>query len=243
MPTSIYSRLCLRPMVWSIGILLCFSAVKAQTPVNHTADNQTPRSTPASAVTTPDPKAQAVMDHLLAWLDTYRSLTANFRYAVSQSGAKPQTGGGHILLKDRAYRLQMDRTVFVCDGQTLAVYQPDLAEATLQAYDPHQDDLNPFVWLADYDRRFRAKYIRMQNQTGEMLEVIDLIPTVPAPFQKIRLFVHHQTHELAGMELYDTQDRIYNYRISDFVYNPPFKDSDFTFDPAQYPDVMINDMR
>lgn len=222
-----------RLLAYGIGILVSLAAASAQTPVN----------TPASAVTVPDAKAQAVMDHLLAWIDTYRSMTANFRYAVSQSGNKPQTGGGHILVKGRAYRLQMDRTVFFCDGQTLTVYQPDLAEATLQTYDPNQDELNPFVWLTDYDRRFRAKYIRLQNQTGEMLEVVDLTPTIPAPFQKIRLFVHHQTHELAGMELYDTQDRIYNYRISDFVYNPPVKASDFSFDPAQYPDVLVNDMR
>ncbi|MDE7149337.1 MAG: hypothetical protein K2O01_02855, partial [Bacteroidales bacterium] len=59
----------------------------------------------------------------------------------------------------------------------------------------------------------------------------------------IRLFVQYKTHRLDGMELYDTQDRIYSYRISDFVYNPSVKADDFTFDPSRHPDVMINDMR
>ena len=198
---------------------------------------------PVQAQTATDVKAQKVMDELLNWLHTHKSLTANFRYSVSQSGGKPQSGEGHILLKGRAYRMQIDGTVFLCDGKQLTVYQPDLEEATLQAYDPTQDELNPFLWLADYEKRFRSKYIRLQNQNGGLQDVVDLIPTQAAPFQKIRLFVQHNTHQLDGMELYDTQDRIYSYKISDFVYNPAVKPGDFTFDPTLYPDVLINDMR
>lgn len=197
----------------------------------------------AQTQTGTDVKARNVMDELLNWLHTYKSLTANFRYSVSQSGGKPQSGEGHILLQGRSYRMQIDGTVFLCDGKLLTVYQPDLAEATLQAYDPTQDELNPFLWLADYEKRFRAKYIRLQNQNGGLQDVVDLTPTQAAPFQKIRLFVQHDTHRLDGMELYDTQDRIYSYKISDFVYNPTVKPGAFTFDPALYPDVLINDMR
>lgn len=203
----------------------------------------TARPLPAQTQTATDVKAQNVMDALLNWLHTYKSLTANFRYSVSQSGGKPQSGEGHILLKGRAYRMQIDGTVFLCDGKQLTVYQPDLEEATLQAYDPTQDELNPFLWLADYEKRFRSKYIRLQNQNGGLQDVVDLIPTQAAPFQKIRLFVQHNTHQLDGMELYDTQDRIYSYKISDFVYNPTVKPGDFTFDPALYPNVLVNDMR
>lgn len=205
-----------------------------------------PTVVPAQAPKTPtavDVKARTVMDDLLNWLHTYKSLTANFRYSVAQSGGKPQIGEGHILLQGRSYRMQIDGTVFLCDSKQLTVYQPHLEEATLQAYDPTQDELNPFLWLADYDKRFRAKYIRLQNQNGGLQDVVDLIPTQAAPFQKIRLFVQHSDHRLDGMELYDTQDRVYTYKISDFVYNPTVKPGDFTFDPALYPDVLINDMR
>lgn len=198
---------------------------------------------PQSAVTAPDAKALSVMDQLLTWLNSYKSLTANFNYAVSQSGGRPQTGTGHILLQGRSYRMQIDGMVFLCNGRDLAVYQPDLEEVSLQPYDPAQDELNPFVWITDYEKRFRLKYIRLQNQGGSLQEVVDLIPTQAAPFQKLRIFVQHQTHRLEGLELYDTQDRVYTYRISDFVYNPPVKAADFTFDPTQYPDVLINDMR
>ena len=45
------------------------------------------------------------------------------------------------------------------------------------------------------------------------------------------------------MDLYDPQERIYSYKISYFVYNPTVKPGDFTFDPALYPNVLINDMR
>ncbi len=212
---------------WGMAICLTLAArpIQAQTP------------------TAQDVKAQNVMDALLNWLHTYKSLTANFRYSVSQSGGKPQTGTGHILLQGRAYRMQIDGTVFLCDGKLLTVYQPELEEATLQAYDPTQDELNPFLWLANYEKRFRAKYIRLQNQNGGLQDVVDLMPTQAAPFQKIRLYVQHNTHQLDGMELYDTQDRVYSYKISDFVYNPAVKPGDFTFDPTLHPDVLINDMR
>ena len=224
---SFYKPLLTTLAAWAmaIGLTLTARPVQAQTP-------------PAT-----DVKAQTVMDDLLHWLNAYKSLTANFRYSVSQSGGKPQSGEGHILLKGRSYRMQIDRTVFLCDGKQLTVYQPDLEEATLQAYDPTQDELNPFLWLANYEKRFRSKYIRLQNQNGGLQDVVDLIPTLAAPFQKIRLFVQHNTHQLDGMELYDTQDRIYSYKISDFVYNPPVKPGDFTFDPALYPNVLVNDMR
>ncbi|MDE5606934.1 MAG: outer membrane lipoprotein carrier protein LolA [Bacteroidales bacterium] len=203
----------------------------------------TARPVQAQAQPATDVKAQTVMGDLLHWLNTYKSLTANFHYSVAQSGGKPQNGEGHILLNGRSYRMQIDGTVFLCDGKQLTVYQPDLEEATLQAYDPTQDELNPFLWLANYEKRFRSKYIRLQNQNGGLQDVVDLLPTQAAPFLKIRLFVQHNTHQLNGMELYDTQDRIYSYKISDFVYNPPVKPGDFTFDPALYPDVLVNDMR
>lgn len=227
-----------RTIFLSTAILSALSTIATTS-----ASAQTPHNPQTSAVTTPDPRAREVMARLLDWLKSYKSLTANFRYSVSQSGGRPQTGDGHILLHGKAYRLQMDRTVFLCDGRTLAVYQPDLEEVNLQDYDPTQDELNPFLWLADHEKRFRTKYIRLQNQNGSLQEVVDLIPTQAAPFQKIRLFVHQQDHRLESMELYDTQDRVYAYLITDYVFNPPVKPDDFTFDPARYPDVQVNDMR
>lgn len=227
---------------WLMAAGLTLAASAGVQAASQTA-RQNQKQTPNSAVTAPDAKAQTVMAHLLDWLNNYKSLTANFRYSVSQSGGRPQNGDGHILLQGRSYRMQIDNMIFLCNGKVLAVYQPDLEEVSLQTYDPTQDELNPFLWLGDYEKRFRTKYIRLQNQSGHLQEVVDLIPTQAAPFQKIRLFVRHDNHQLDGMELYDTQDRIYTYQLSDFVYNPLVKDSDFTFDPAQYPDVMINDMR
>ena len=197
----------------------------------------------ATPQTADDNQAQTILKQAVSWVNAYKSLSFNFNYAVSQSGGKPQLGQGKMLLKGAAYRLQIDQTIFMCNGKDLTVYRPDVAEAEYQDYDPQKDELNPFLWISNYEKRFRAKYIRLQTQNGRMEEVVDLSPKVAAPFKKIRLFVEHDSHRLLGIELYDSQDRTYTYRLTDFVYDAPTKADDFTFNPALYPKVEINDMR
>lgn len=197
----------------------------------------------ATPQTAADNQAQTILKQTVAWVNAHKSLSFNFNYAVSQSGGKPQLGNGRFLLKGTSYRMQIDQTIFMCNGKDLTVYRPDVAEAEYQDYDPQKDELNPFLWLSNYEKRFRAKYIRLQTQNGRMEKVVDLNPKVAAPFKKIRLFVEHDSHRLLGIELYDSQDRTYTYRLTDFVYDAPTKADDFTFNPALYPKVEINDMR
>ena len=200
----------------------------------------THQATPQTAA---DNQAQTILKQAVSWVNAYKSLSFNFNYAVSQSGGKPKLGNGRFLLKGTSYRMQIDQTIFMCDGKNLTIYRPDVAEAEYQDYDPQKDELNPFLWLSNYEKRFRAKYIRLQTQNGRMEEVVDLSPKLAAPFKKIRLFVEHDSHRILGIELYDSQDRTYTYRLTDFVYNPSVKADDFTFNPALYPNVEINDMR
>ena len=138
------------------------------------------------------------------------------------------------------YRVTVADQEIICDGTTVWQWNKSAKEVVVN--NMSNDDMNlfnPARLLASYDKNFRAKYIRTDD---DGTAVVDLQPRSAHSFHKIRLFIVEKSGLLRRIEVhkYDSGREVYD--ISNFK-NAGTPASQFTFDAAKHPGVEVIDMR
>lgn len=145
-----------------------------------------------------------------------------------------------VLYDKGRYRLTLPGQEVICDGSAVWQWNKDAKEVSVSNMaDDEINLLNPARLLANYQKSFKAKYIRTDP---DGTAVIDLTPRAARSYHKIRLLVKEDDGLLRRIEVhkYDSGREIYE--ISGFkkLSTPA---ASFTFDPAKHPGVEIIDMR
>lgn len=138
------------------------------------------------------------------------------------------------------YRLTFADQELISDGTTVWHWNKTAREVAVNNLsDDDIDLLNPGRLLANYQKNFKAKYIRTDD---DGYVVVDLQPRSSRSYHKIRLFINETDGLLRRMEVhkYDSSREVYE--VSDFK-RAANAASQFTFDPSAHPDVEIIDMR
>lgn len=142
--------------------------------------------------------------------------------------------------KGRYHLLHPDMEL-ISDGTTVWQWDKAAQEVAVNNLEPGEaaNLLNPSALLEGYERDFKAKYIRTDD---DGTAVIDLQPRAARNYHKIRLLIDEESGLLKRLEVhkYDSGREIYT--ISDFR-RATTPASDFTFDPAKHPGVEVIDMR
>lgn len=137
------------------------------------------------------------------------------------------------------YHVSVADQEVICDGKTVWQWNKTAREVAVTNMSTDDVDLmNPAHLLKNYDKSFRAKYIR----SDQGVAVIDLQPRSARSFHKIRLFVVEKSGLLQRMEVhkYDSSREVYEITEFKRASTPASK---FTFDPSQHAGVEIIDMR
>lgn len=138
------------------------------------------------------------------------------------------------------YRVTVADQEIICDGTTVWQWNKSAKEVVVN--NMSNDDMNlfnPARLLANYDKNFRAKYIRTDD---DGTAVVDLQPRSARSFHKIRLFMVEKSGLLRRMEVHKFDSGREVYDISNFK-NAGTSASQFTFDAAKHPGVEVIDMR
>lgn len=137
------------------------------------------------------------------------------------------------------YHLVMEGQELISDGTVVWQWNKQANEVAINNLSTDDVDLlNPGRLLENYQRNFKAKYIRTDDGTA----IIDLTPRSTRSYHKIRLFIKEDDGLVRRIEVqkYDSGREIYD--ISDFK-RASNAASQFTFDPAKHPGVEVIDMR
>lgn len=138
------------------------------------------------------------------------------------------------------YRLTLPDQELISDGTTVWHWNKAAKEVTINNMsDDDIDLLNPGRLLAGYNKSFKAKYIRTDD---DGTAIIDLQPRSTRSYHKIRLFIKEDDGLLRRMEVHKYDSSRENYDITDFQRSSNAA-SQFTFDPAKHPGVEVIDMR
>ena len=144
-----------------------------------------------------------------------------------------------VLYCKGCYRVSVADQEVICDGKTVWQWNKTAREVAVTSMGTDDVDLmNPARLLKNYDKSFRAKYIR----TDDGVALVDLQPRSARSFHKIRLFMNEKSGQLQRMEVhkYDSSREVYEITEFKRASTPASK---FTFDPSQHAGVEIIDMR
>ena len=144
-----------------------------------------------------------------------------------------------VLYCKGCYRVSVADQEVICDGKTVWQWNKTAREVAVTNMSTDDVDLmNPARLLKNYDKSFRAKYIR----TDDGVALVDLQPRSARSFHKIRLYMNEKSGQLQRMEVhkYDSSREVYEITEFKRASTPAAK---FTFDPSQHAGVEIIDMR
>lgn len=192
-----------------------------------------------------DGGASELLKKVSAKYQTYTSMQFHYTLKTTKENKTLSTSQGDFALKGDKYRTTFGGQTFFCDGKNIWNYQKSTNEVSIYEYDAEDDEnmMNPQKILKNWDKQFRAKYIRDEFNNNVSTALVDLTPKTSQSCYRIRLFINKATNQIMRIALYDKDNTIYTYYVEQFKPNVTLADSYFVFDKSKYPGVEVNDMR
>lgn len=160
---------------------------------------------------------------------------------VAKDASKKQTARHMAQVdynKGKYHAVLGDQTV-ICDGLAIYTLSKGSNEIIVNAMSEKEDDLmNPGRLLANWQKNFRAKYIRTEKN-GDA--VVDMLPKKGKSYHKIRLIVG-SNGILKRLEMHNYDSSEADFEVSGFK-SIKVSDTLFTFDKSRYPGYEVIDMR
>ncbi len=152
--------------------------------------------------------------------------------------------GGTMQIKGEKYLVKFQEQEIGCDGVTLWNYQSESNEVSLSPFDEEEEVLfHPTMMLKNWKEEYKPKFIRQDTENENITTIIDLTPTARKSYFKVRLIIKKEKNELLRIHIYEKDGTVFTYKIDQFQSNVTLNDDLFIFNEANYPDVLINDMR
>lgn len=174
----------------------------------------------------------------------YSTMKIEYSYKCEKNDKLLDSKTGVMTIKGNKYTFVFGNQTSYCDGKTLWNYQKDIKEVSIYEYIEEEDNLlNPAKILSDWNKEYRAKFIRDDSENGKVVQIIDLMPLKSSSFYKIRLVIDKAKQEIVSVTAFEKDNTTYSYHIDKMTVNSPIDDTTFVFDVTKYPDVDVNDMR
>lgn len=152
---------------------------------------------------------------------------------------------GTLWIKGDRYKLQVPTQHVYCDSINVWSYLPEQNEVTISPYDPSDEEnaINLIKLINNYKKHYRSAFVREISEKGLMTQIIDLYPLQKSSFFKVRLVIDKNKSEILRISISEYNGYTYTYSFDTFIKNPKLNNSLFVFNPTQYKDVEIIDMR
>ena len=147
-----------------------------------------------------------------------------------------------VLYKAPRYRIcEGDKQEVCCDGQSVWFWTKESNEVVVNKVEEGEASLlNPAVLLTNYQKYYKAKYIRQED---DGTAVVDLTPLKPMSYHKLRLLINAGNGQLKRVEVHKYDGSREEYDIQKFKSGVKSSDNDFRFDPQKHPGAQEVDMR
>lgn len=138
------------------------------------------------------------------------------------------------------YKVTFGQQVMISDGASVWQINKQGKEVIVDKASTSTDDLlNPGLLLANYNKNFKAKFIR-KDEDGTA--IIDMTPLKNKSYHKVRLFVNSANGVIKKMEMHNYDGSCGTYTISNFAATKTDA-STFTYSASNYPGFEVIDMR
>ncbi|MDD2962673.1 MAG: outer membrane lipoprotein carrier protein LolA [Bacteroidales bacterium] len=191
-----------------------------------------------------DAKAKTAIAQLASNIRGYKNMRIEFVYKMDNDESKiHESKQGTLLVQGEKYRLNIAGQMVINDGKALFAYLPEAKEVQINPLDEESQSLTPTGILADYEKKYRVKYIREEKMGVRSVLVADLIPNEGKKFFKVRIKLDSRNHQPISFAMYEKGGNVFTYDLNRLDTDVQMKPGMFEFKTSDYPGVEVVDMR
>ena len=192
-----------------------------------------------------DQKALTILDAMSEKYQNIDAFQAKLTYKLENPTEKlNETFRGEITVMGDKYRLKIGEQEIINNGSTIWTYLREVNEVNIDNYYPEDDPMAPAKIYTIYRDGYKYSFVDEKKQKGKIVEIIDLEPdNKDEPFFKIRLTIDKADKTLVNYKVFDKNGNRYLWTVSDFDPTLQLTASYFEFNPSEYKDVEIIDLR
>jgi outer membrane lipoprotein-sorting protein len=193
-----------------------------------------------------DPAAHTILRDVRRNLKSFNSLRFEFTFLAENRTDRSQNDiqKGTMLLKGDKYKLEFMGQTMISDGKTVWSLNPNTKEVHISQVNPRDTEtLNPLALLENYEKNYRAKLIREDQDRGVDVMIIDLQPFEGRSFHKVRILTDKTKKTIVSTEIHEKSGTVLTFRVDRMQTNVSAPDSGFKFDASRHPGFEVIDMR
>lgn len=194
-----------------------------------------------------DSSAKVILDKVSKNLESYSSVIADFELIIDNRMEDLHSkSSGSLQIKGNKYYMESMGTQVYFNGVTMWSYINDINEVTITEPEAGESDFvdNPALIFSFYNRDFKYRLVGEANVDKMWMYEIDLYPkNLNQPYSKFKLFVDKKTNMLYMVKAVSKEAIDYTIFITNTKFNLPINESQFTFNPSDYPKIEVVDMR
>jgi outer membrane lipoprotein-sorting protein len=189
-------------------------------------------------------KAEEIIEEITDKTQSYNSVEFEFTFTYEDpSSGDDASEKGVLLISGEKYILDIEGQKVICDGKTLWTYIEDAWEVQINTIEEDDESITPSKLLTTYNENYKARIDKEFKNEGVNYKRIELKPEEGKKWVKLDVIVNCDKMEIDRITIHDKNGGQISYSIDKITPNIDVKDSDFVFNPEDYPDVEVVDMR
>lgn len=189
-------------------------------------------------------KAEEIIEEITNKTQSYSSVEFEFTFIYEDpSSGDDVSEKGVLLISGEKYILDIEGQKVICDGKTLWTYIEDAWEVQINTIEEDDESITPSKLLTTYNENYKARIDKEFEKEGVNYKRIELKPEEGKRWVKLDVTVDCDKMEIFKIIIHDKNGGQISYIIDRITPNIEVKDTDFVFNPEDYPDVEVVDMR
>lgn len=189
-------------------------------------------------------KAEAIIEEITKKTQGYKSVEIEFTFTYEDhTSGDDVSEAGLLILSGDKYILDIEGQKVICNGETIWTYIEDAWEVQINAIEEDDGSITPSKLLTSYSEDYKAKLEKEYKRDGVNYQRIVLKPEEGKKWVKLEMIINADKQQISEIIIHDKNGGKIGYKIDKFTPDVDITDADFIFNPEDYPDVEIVDMR
>ncbi len=200
----------------------------------------------SSSIGKSDPDAKEILDNVSAKFKTFKSVIARFTLKIENSEGKVLgTKSGVVSMRGSKYRISVSGQEIYSDGNNIWTYDKSANEVQVTKFDGSANMITPQKMFTNfYDKDFLYK-LNGESKVGKRtIQEVELTPVDKSKtFFKVLVGIDKANQSIVSTKVFEKNGNKYTYNVVSMRTNTAILDSLFIFDPKNYPNVEVIDLR
>ncbi len=194
-------------------------------------------------ITAKGQKPEELLKKVIDKLESYKNFKTELSYTMVNTEMNiNEKKTGVLYVEGDKYRIEMEGQIIISDGKTIWTILNDSEEVMISSAEDNDDVISPTKILSTY-KDYDAKFSSSENFKNSSIKKICLRPKEGKKFEKLSVVVNYKNLSLESFSIYDKNGNVFTYYIINLQPDLDLPDNTFAFNPEDYPDYEIEDMR